>query len=55
MRRRVPLVSEAIDQERFTTTRGSHAFYRATLPLSSRTLTFVSGDIRRYRVSTGSC
>jgi Helix-turn-helix of DDE superfamily endonuclease len=30
-------------------------FYRAALPLSSRTLTFVSGLIRRYRVSIGSC
>src|ERR1700740_3278972 len=30
-------------------------FYRAALPLSSRTLTFVSGIIRRYRKSIGSC
>jgi hypothetical protein len=30
-------------------------FYRAALPLSSRTLTFVAGIIRRYRISTGSC
>jgi hypothetical protein len=30
-------------------------FYRAALPLSSRTLTFVSGIIRRHRVSIGSC
>ena len=30
-------------------------FHRAALPLSSRTLTFVSGVIRRYRVSIGSC
>ena len=30
-------------------------FYRAALPLSSRTLTFVAGVIRRYRVSIGSC
>jgi hypothetical protein len=29
-------------------------FYCAALPLSSRTLTFVSGIIRRYRVSIGS-
>src|SRR5258705_2762024 len=29
-------------------------FYRAALPLSSRTLTFVSGIIRRHRVSIGS-
>ena len=30
-------------------------FYRAALPLSSRTLTFVSGIIRRHRKSAGSC
>jgi hypothetical protein len=30
-------------------------FYRAALPLSSKTLTFVSGVIRRYRKSIGSC
>jgi DDE superfamily endonuclease len=30
-------------------------FYRAALPLSSRTLTFVSGLIRRHRTSIGSC
>jgi hypothetical protein len=30
-------------------------FYRAALPLSSRTLTFVSGLIRRHRKSIGSC
>jgi hypothetical protein len=30
-------------------------FYRAALPLSSRTLTFVSGIIRRHRKSIGSC
>ncbi len=30
-------------------------FYRAALPLSSRTLAFVSGIIRRYRKSIGSC
>ena len=29
-------------------------FYRAALPLSSRTLTFVSGVIRRHRISIGS-
>jgi DDE superfamily endonuclease len=29
--------------------------YRAALPLSSRTLTFVSGIIRRHRISIGSC
>ena len=30
-------------------------FYRAALPLSSRTLTFVAGQIRRRRKSIGSC
>jgi hypothetical protein len=30
-------------------------FYRAALPLSSKTLTFVSGLIRRHRKSIGSC
>src|ERR1700745_970013 len=30
-------------------------FYRAALPLSSRTLTFASGLIRRHRKSIGSC
>jgi Helix-turn-helix of DDE superfamily endonuclease len=29
-------------------------FYRAALPLSSRTLSFVSGIIRRHRASIGS-
>ena len=29
-------------------------FYRAALPLSSRTLTFMSGIIRRHQVSIGS-
>ncbi len=37
-----------------STTRGFHAFYRAALPLSSRTLTYVSGIIRRHRKSIGS-
>src|ERR1700734_3403621 len=30
-------------------------FYRAALPLSPRTLTFVSAIIRRHRISIGSC
>src|SRR2546429_3352618 len=30
-------------------------FYRAALPLSRKTLTFVSGIIRRHRISIGSC
>jgi hypothetical protein len=50
-----PLVSEAIDQESFTPPGALMLFYRAALPLSSRTLTFVSGLIRRHRKSIGSC
>jgi DDE superfamily endonuclease/Helix-turn-helix of DDE superfamily endonuclease len=49
-----PLVSEAIDQESFTPPGASMLFYRAALPLSSRTLTFVSGIIRRHRTASGS-
>ena len=30
-------------------------FYRAALPLSSRTLTYVAGVIRRHRAAIGSC
>ena len=30
-------------------------FYRAALPLSSRTLTYASGIIRRHRKAIGSC
>jgi DDE superfamily endonuclease len=30
-------------------------FYRAALPLSRKTLTFVAGIIRRHRISIGSC
>src|SRR5215475_3935518 len=30
-------------------------FYRAALPLSSQTLTYVAGIIRRHRKSIGSC
>jgi Helix-turn-helix of DDE superfamily endonuclease len=33
----------------------SMLFYRAALPLSRKTLTFVSGIIRRHRISIGSC
>jgi len=49
-----PLVGEAIDQESFTTTRGFSCFYRAALPLSSKTLTFLAGVIRRHRMAIGS-
>lgn len=38
-----------------TTTEGFHMlFYRAALPLSSRTLSYVSGIIRRHRREIGS-
>ena len=30
-------------------------FYRAALPLSSRTLSYVAGVIRRHRAAIGSC
>jgi hypothetical protein len=39
----------------FIATGASVLFYRAALPLSRKTLTFVSGIIRRHRISTGSC
>jgi len=52
---RKPPVDEAIDQEGFITTRGFlMLFYRAALPLSRQTLTYVAGIIRRHRASTGS-
>ena len=51
MRTKKPLVSEAIDQESFTPPGALMLFYRAALPLSSRTLTFVSGLVRRHRTS----
>src|SRR6516225_5990908 len=38
----------------FIATRASVLFYRAALPLSRQTLTFVSGVIRRHRKSIGS-
>ena len=50
-----PLVSEAVDQDRLHLSPGAPTlFYRAALPLSSRTLTFAAGIIRRHRKSTGS-
>jgi hypothetical protein len=39
---------------RSITTRGFCIVYRAALPLSRRTLAFVSGVIRRHRKSIGS-
>jgi hypothetical protein len=47
------LVSEAIDQESFTPPGALMLFYRAALPLSSRTLTVVSGVIRRSASRSG--
>ena len=37
----------------FTPPGASMLFYRAALPLSRQTLTYVAGVIRRYRVSIG--
>ena len=51
-----PLVDEAIDQDPFHHPRGfCMLFYRAALPLSSRTLNYAAGLIRRHRKSIGSC
>ena len=50
-----PLVSEAIDQESFTPPGAPMLFYRAALPLSSRTLTFVVRDHPPAPQSIGSC
>ena len=50
-----PLVDEAIDQERLITPRGfCMLFYRAALPLSSRTLNYAAGLIRRHLKAAGS-
>jgi DDE superfamily endonuclease/Helix-turn-helix of DDE superfamily endonuclease len=50
-----PLVDEAIDQERLITARGfCMLFYRAALPLSSRTLNYAAGIIRRHLKPIGS-
>jgi hypothetical protein len=35
--------------------RGFHAFYRAVLPLSARTLSYVAEVISRHRAKIGSC
>lgn len=40
-------VDEAVDQTTFITTKTPVLFYRAALPQSRQTLTFVSGIIRR--------
>jgi hypothetical protein len=50
-----PLVDEAIDQERLIIPRGFFMlFYRAALPLSSRTLNYAAGLIRRHLKAIGS-
>src|SRR6266702_4752762 len=47
--------SEAVDQVRPSLSPGAPMlFYRAALPLSSRTLTFAAGIIRRHRAAIGS-
>ena len=50
-----PLVDEAIATI-FIICRGAlMLFYRAALPLSSQTLTYTAGVIRRHRRQIGSC
>jgi Helix-turn-helix of DDE superfamily endonuclease/DDE superfamily endonuclease len=49
-----PLVVEAVDQNNTQYQGLQLLFYRAALPLSSRTLSFVAGVIRRHRKSAGS-
>jgi hypothetical protein len=49
-----PQVDDAIDQD-LRPRRGFHAFYRAALPLSAQTLSYVAGLIRRHRAKIGSC
>src|SRR5579859_7193885 len=44
----------AVDQDPLSPPGASMLFYRAALPLSRKTLTFVSGIIRRHRISIGS-
>jgi Helix-turn-helix of DDE superfamily endonuclease len=51
---REALVSEAIDQESFTTTRGFHAFLPCRAAIVLQDLTYVSGIIRRHRAAAGS-
>src|SRR6185437_11199497 len=50
-----PLVDEAVDQNDLHRHQGPlMLFYRAALPLSSRTLNFTAGLIRRHRAAIGS-
>jgi DDE superfamily endonuclease len=50
-----PLVDEAITTTILICPGASMLFYRAALPLSRATLTYLAGVIRRYRRQIGSC
>jgi hypothetical protein len=50
-----PLVGEAITTILITCPGASMLFYRAALPLSAQTLSYVAGVIRRHRAKIGSC
>jgi len=54
LRTRKPLVDEAVDQDPLHHQGLPCFFYRAALPLSSRTLRYAAGTIRRHRKSIGS-
>jgi hypothetical protein len=49
-----PQVVEAVDKEQLPVPGAPVAFYRAALPLSHKTLSYVAGIIRRHRKSIGS-
>ncbi len=50
-----PLVDEAITTITLICPGASMLFYRAALPLSAQTLSYVAGVIRRHRAKIGSC
>jgi DDE superfamily endonuclease/Helix-turn-helix of DDE superfamily endonuclease len=50
-----PLVDEAITTILIICPGASMLFYRAALPLSAQTLSYVAGVIRRHRAKIGSC
>jgi DDE superfamily endonuclease/Helix-turn-helix of DDE superfamily endonuclease len=50
-----PLVDEAITTTTLICPGASMLFYRAALPLSRQTLSYVAGVIRRHRARIGSC
>jgi hypothetical protein len=50
-----PLVDDAITTILITCPGASMLFYRAALPLSAQTLSYVAGIIRRHRAKIGSC